>query len=117
MPACQTRHPPSSPQCSQARGPAPSRPGLVYELKLDGYRTLAFKAGGGVRLISGNEKDLSRDYPEMVTAGAQLSALPEGVLDGGSWQWTPPADRPSKPSSTLLPLRKGRHILYYAFAP
>jgi ATP-dependent DNA ligase len=37
-----------------------------YELKLDGYRSLAIKSDAGVRLISRNETDLSAQFPELV---------------------------------------------------
>jgi bifunctional non-homologous end joining protein LigD len=53
----------------------------LYEVKWDGYRALAVKNGDGVRLISRNAKDLTRDYPTLVTA---LEALPakRAILDG-----------------------------------
>jgi ATP-dependent DNA ligase len=35
----------------------------LYELKLDGYRTLAIKSGGQVQLRSRNNNDFSRSYP------------------------------------------------------
>ena len=55
--------------------------GWIYEVKWDGYRALAIKDEGEVRLISRNKKDLTRDYPTLVTA---LKALPakRAILDG-----------------------------------
>jgi ATP-dependent DNA ligase len=51
-----------------------------YELKLDGYRALAVKTAGNVRLRSRNDNDFSRSYPSIVQA---LAALPdETVIDG-----------------------------------
>src|SRR5215472_6722551 len=51
-----------------------------YELKLDGYRALAIKSSGKVRLRSSNDKDFSRRYRAIVQA---LEALPdETVVDG-----------------------------------
>ena len=51
-----------------------------YELKLDGYRALAVKTGGTVRLRSRNDNDFNRHYPGVVQA---LEALPdETVIDG-----------------------------------
>jgi bifunctional non-homologous end joining protein LigD len=44
----------------------------AYEIKYDGYRTLAFVDGGGVRLQSTNLRDVTDSYPE-------LSGLPGGV--------------------------------------
>jgi bifunctional non-homologous end joining protein LigD len=51
----------------------------LYEIKLDGYRALAFKNGKEVRLISRNQKPLN--YPQLLVA---LKPLPAGqvILDG-----------------------------------
>jgi ATP-dependent DNA ligase len=52
----------------------------MYELKIDGYRGIAFKAAGEVHLRSRNNKDFSAAYPEIIRA---LSTLPgETVIDG-----------------------------------
>ena len=52
----------------------------AYELKLDGYRAIAFKSGGRVHLRSRNNKDFNGRYPAIVKA---LSAMPdETVIDG-----------------------------------
>jgi ATP-dependent DNA ligase len=52
----------------------------VYELKLDGYRSIGFKHAGKIHLRSRNNKDFSRKYPAIVNA---LKALPdETVIDG-----------------------------------
>jgi bifunctional non-homologous end joining protein LigD len=59
----------------------PTGPDWTYEVKWDGYRALAVKAGTRVRLISRNEKDLTRDYPRVVAAVAALRAQ-DLVLDG-----------------------------------
>ena len=37
----------------------------VYEIKWDGYRTLAFIADGVVRLQSSNSIDVTAKYPEL----------------------------------------------------
>ena len=51
-----------------------------YELKLDGYRAIAFKRKGAVQLRSRNDKDFNDRYPAVVKA---LSALPDDtVVDG-----------------------------------
>ena len=51
-----------------------------YEVKLDGYRAIAFKSGGRVHLRSRNDKDFAGKYPGIVKA---LSSLPdETVIDG-----------------------------------
>jgi len=58
-----------------------SRPGWVFELKLDGYRILAAKEGGIVRLLSRNGNDLAPSFPDVVRA---VAALPfeRLLLDG-----------------------------------
>jgi hypothetical protein len=43
----------------------------LYEIKVDGYRALAFKDGKGVRLVSRNQKEFN--YPQLLDA---LKLLP-----------------------------------------
>jgi DNA ligase D-like protein (predicted ligase) len=51
-----------------------------YQLKLDGYRAIAFKTGGKLRLRSRNDNDFSVRYPSVLRG---LAALPnETVIDG-----------------------------------
>jgi len=55
------------------------KPWLI-ELKLDGFRAIAFKTGGNVCLRSRNNKDFSDRYPNIV---AGLSSMPDDtVIDG-----------------------------------
>ncbi len=53
----------------------------LYEIKFDGYRALALKSGGGVRLLSRNEKDFAGKFPQLLEAVAQLE-VQDVVLDG-----------------------------------
>src|SRR5271163_1926393 len=54
--------------------------GWEYELKLDGYRAIAFKTRNRVHLRSRNGKDFAQRYPALVRA---LEPLPdETVVDG-----------------------------------
>ncbi len=46
----------------------------IYEVKWDGYRVLALKAGDDVRLLSLKEKNLSSDFPDVVEAVRSLTA-------------------------------------------
>jgi DNA ligase D-like protein (predicted ligase) len=58
----------------------PGGPEWLYEIKLDGYRALAIKSGGSVRLRSRNDKDFNGRYPAIVEG---LASLPdETVIDG-----------------------------------
>ncbi len=58
-----------------------SRQAWLFEPKLDGYRVLAARAGGGPRLLTRNGNDCAAAFPEIVRA---LAALPFDrlVLDG-----------------------------------
>jgi bifunctional non-homologous end joining protein LigD len=58
----------------------PEGDGWSYELKLDGFRAIAFKSAGNVQLRSRNDKDFSVKYPAIFKA---LSAMPDdSVIDG-----------------------------------
>src|SRR5688572_12039408 len=58
----------------------PSGEQWLYELKLDGYRAVAFKRNGAVHLRSRNDNDFNARYPDVVEA---LAKLPDDtVIDG-----------------------------------
>lgn len=58
----------------------PSGEQWLYELKLDGYRAIAFTRDGTVSLRSRNDNDFSSRYPAVVKA---LAPLPDNtILDG-----------------------------------
>ena len=58
----------------------PSGQQWLYELKLDGYRAIAFKRNGAVHLRSRNDNDFNGRYPAVVEA---LAKLPDNtVIDG-----------------------------------
>jgi bifunctional non-homologous end joining protein LigD len=58
----------------------PSGEQWLYELKLDGYRAIAFKRNGAVHLRSRNDNDFNVRYPGVVDA---LKKLPNNtVIDG-----------------------------------
>lgn len=68
----------------------------LYELKFDGYRALAIKSGGTMRLRSRNDNDFSARYPGIVAA---LAGLPDcTVIDGG----VVALDADGKPSFNML---------------
>ncbi|MFD1827740.1 MULTISPECIES: ATP-dependent DNA ligase [Mumia] len=61
--------------------PAKVDGGLSYEPKWDGFRCIVFRDGDTVEMTSRNTRDLTRYFPELVTAF--LEHLPERcVLDG-----------------------------------
>ncbi|HMH46772.1 MAG TPA: ATP-dependent DNA ligase [Solirubrobacteraceae bacterium] len=68
--------PPLKPQLALSRKELPAGEDYVYEVKLDGFRALAFVDGEQIYFQSRNGKPLGRYFPELT--------LPEGryVLDG-----------------------------------
>ncbi len=60
------------------------RTGWVYEEKVDGWRIVAIKAEGAVRLVSRNDRDHTRRFPELVKALDRLSGT------GADDQWVVP---------------------------
>ncbi|MEO7300732.1 MAG: non-homologous end-joining DNA ligase [Verrucomicrobiota bacterium] len=53
----------------------------IYEIKFDGFRTLALKEKGVVQLLSRSAKDLTARFPEIAEAMEKLP-FKNGVLDG-----------------------------------
>jgi bifunctional non-homologous end joining protein LigD len=93
--------------------PAQSLPegaGWLYELKLDGYRAVAFKTSGEVHFRSRNGKDFSAKYPAIVSA---LAPMPdETAIDGEIVALE--AGRPSFSALQNYAPSSGS-LLYYAF--
>jgi DNA ligase D-like protein (predicted ligase) len=83
----------------------------LYEVKLDGYRALAIKTGGKVKLRSRNDKDFTVRYPAIAKA---LEKLPnETVIDGE----VVALDESGRASFNVLQNYDSSQatILYYAF--
>ncbi len=73
--------PPLAPMLSKRASELPSGPGWIFEPKWDGFRTIAFRDGEEVVLMSRDDKPLQRYFPDVVEA--LRAALPERcVLDG-----------------------------------
>ncbi len=72
--------PPIKPALALSRKELPAGEDYVYEVKLDGFRCLAFVDGEEIYLQSRNGKELGRYFPELALPGS----LPPGryVLDG-----------------------------------
>jgi bifunctional non-homologous end joining protein LigD len=84
---------------------------LQYELKLDGYRAIAFKIGGAIHLRSRNDNDFSLRYPAVVKA---LAKLPDDtVIDGEIVA----LDEEGRPSFSALQNygASPRPVLYFVF--
>ena len=59
----------------------PKGAGWSYEVKCDGYRTLALKDGSRIKLLSRNLKDATPQYPLVAREVARLQAE-SVILDG-----------------------------------
>jgi ATP-dependent DNA ligase len=80
MPSERTKARFFEPMLLLATNSLPESQDWVYELKLDGYRAIAFKSNGRVHLRSRNNKDFAVRYPAITSA---LQNLPnETVIDG-----------------------------------
>jgi bifunctional non-homologous end joining protein LigD len=60
----------------------PRGPDWTYEIKLDGFRALVIKRHQTVTLVSRNNKDLSRRFPELIESLTHDMAVKDAVLDG-----------------------------------
>jgi bifunctional non-homologous end joining protein LigD len=84
--------------------------GWSYEVKWDGYRTLALKDGARVRLYSRNLKDVTAAYPSVVRTLGELRA-PHALVDGELVA----IDEEGRPSFQALHHQSARAVVYYAF--
>jgi bifunctional non-homologous end joining protein LigD len=85
----------------------------LYEMKFDGYRALAFKAGAEVRLLSRNRTLFNDNYPVLVDALKSLKAK-NFIIDGE----IAALDQHGRSSFQLLQsygIRKQIPLVYYAF--
>src|SRR5262245_52863264 len=100
------------PMLAQSADQLPVGRAWTYEVKWDGYRTLAVKDRGRVTLLSRNHKHLTRDYPSVGAAILSLAA-PSFVLDGEIVA----LDSSGRPSFQALQHRvtKGLTLVYVAF--
>ena len=69
------------PMLASAADVLPVGSGWTYEIKWDGYRAVAIKEGSRIRLLSRNQKNLTRDYPS-VTSAIQSIKEHTVILDG-----------------------------------
>lgn len=98
-------------------------PDWLFEIKLDGYRAIAFLENGRARLVSRNQNDLNAQFPELADLAKHIQAK-TAVLDGEIVA----LDEQGRPSFSLMQQRTGLRsygrrvapkadipILYYAF--
>ncbi len=86
-------------------------PGWLHELKLDGFRAVAFKTGGKVYLRSRNDNDFAGRYPTIIKA---LTKLPDDTVIDGE---VVALDQDGRPSFNALQNYGSAHapLLYYVF--
>jgi DNA ligase D-like protein (predicted ligase) len=84
---------------------------LEYQLKLDGYRAIAFKTGQKLHLRSRNDNDFSLRYPAVLKGLAKLPD--ETVIDGEIIA----LDEEGRPSFNVLQNHgsSGTSLLYFVF--
>jgi bifunctional non-homologous end joining protein LigD len=82
-----------------------------YQLKLDGYRAIAFRTGGRIHLRSRNDNDFTARYPAVVRGLAKLPD--ETVIDGE----VVALDKDGRPSFGALQNASSAQaaIVYYVF--
>ena len=83
-----------------------------YQLKLDGYRAVAFKSGGTVHLRSRNDNDFSVKYPAITRA---LATLPNDTVIDGEVVALDEAGRPSFGALQNYNAAAGLPLVYYVF--
>jgi len=100
------------PMLAEQHASVPEGDAWVYELKLDGYRVEAAKAGDIVKLYSRRGNDLTADYPAVARAVAGIRAT-SALLDGE----VVAVDEQGRPSFQALHHHEGKAfpIVYYAF--
>src|SRR5215471_8399777 len=85
----------------------------LYEMKFDGYRALAFKAGAEVRLLSRNRTNFNDNYPQLVDSLKSFRTK-NFIIDGE----IAALDEHGRSSFQLLQsygTRKQIPLVYYAF--
>lgn len=77
-------------------------PQWLFEIKWDGYRSLAFLDGGKARLVSRNQNDMTSQYPELRDLPGHVRAR-TAILDGEIVA----LDDAGRPSFSLMQQRTG----------
>jgi hypothetical protein len=97
-----------------------SDPAWIYETKLDGQRSLLFREGEAVRLMTRNRKDRTSHYPDLEEAGRRaidVDLIADGEIvafDGARTSFSRLQGRMqnARPSAALV---TGQPVIYYLF--
>ena len=95
---------------ASAAAQLPKGPGWSYEVKFDGYRTLALKDVSQIKLLSRNLKDATRLYSTVAREVARLQA--DSVILYGE---VVAVDDQGRPSFQALHHQSARTLVYYVF--
>ena len=101
---------PAAPMLATSAPTLPRGDEWSYEVKWDGYRTLAVKDGARVRLWSRNLKDVTAQYPSVAKAVSEVKGTGL-VLDGEIVA----VDDEGRPSFQALHHQSAHTVVYYAF--
>jgi bifunctional non-homologous end joining protein LigD len=71
-----------SPMLASPHEGIPAGDGWVYEVKFDGFRTIAYVRHGECKLLSRNDKDLTERFAEVAKEVVKATKSPNAVLDG-----------------------------------
>ncbi len=90
----------------------PRGTGWLYEVKFDGYRSLAYMRGGEATLRSRTGKDLTQRFSDVASAVERAVKTPDCVIDGEICA----LDEEGRPSfSAMQKGEAGTPIVYYIF--
>jgi len=102
------------PQLATLSADIPDGPDWLHEIKLDGYRLLAFLQKGEVVLRSRNDKNWTHRFPELAAAFSRL-AVDKAILDGEAVAMTPKGISSFQLLQEALSTGETAGICYYAF--
>lgn len=103
-----------APQLAHLAEEPPTSGGWLSEVKFDGYRLLAFKDAGAVRLVSRNGQDWTDRLPRLAKTIAALGCR-TALLDGELVALRPDGVSDFKRLQQALSDGKDARLIYYAF--
>ena len=106
----ESRHSEYAPMLATPADQVPAGSGWRFEVKFDGYRAIAYVAGGDARLRSRNGNDLTERFASVAAQVAHAVKTPNAVLDGEVCRLDPTG------RSSFSELQRGTGpLVYYVF--